>query len=129
MEKIQLIKRCSKPELDGMGLKFTPDQLFNCDVPVFKVLTWGHIVVLREGNWTEFPFKELQMKLGKGLDVASVNYIEPLHTTVIVFAAPDPIPQYEKILVTNGTGEDFGIDIWSCENLRPPFHKIFSGEI
>lgn len=121
-----LIKRLQMADLEARGLKFTSDEMYYCDVPVFSIKSWNNIVVFREGNWVDFPFKELQQVFGKGLEVISVDYISAINTTVIVYQNQGPIPTFEKELITNGTGEDFKISICECTYLRPPFIPIWN---
>jgi len=124
-DKVTLLCRLSKPDLEAKGLFFLPEKLYYCDVPVLRIKSCENIVVFREGNWSNFPFKELQQSLGKGCEVVSVNYIDAFNTTIIVFKN-SPFDYYEKELITNGTGEEFSISICECEHLRPPFNPIWN---
>lgn len=128
--KVTFLDRLNKPALEARGLSFADERMHYCDVPVFRVETWDNIVVFREGNWKDFPYKELQSAIGKGCEVVYVDYIGALNTTVIVyknFEAPYSI--FEKEIVTNGTGEEFNISICTCEYLRPPFIPVWNFEI
>ena len=127
-QKIQRINYLAKSDLQGLGLDFTDEQLMYCNVAVFKVLSHDDIVVFREGDWTGFPFKDLQERLGRGVHVVSVDFVKSVKTTIIAYGR-DEFSPCEKEVAVNVTGEEFALCMSECSYLRPPFKSIFEGEM